>query len=173
MVDTLQPEVQQGLRNAAFALFGGSTDPMALQKGGAFAIKNFKDSAAGRATEDVTEKVGAELQGMVDDGVIAFPSIFTFVGRAFASVDGLGRDLDPKYDFRALCEPYVGEIISERYQLEARQQRAALFDGVKATLEAPSRLAYVEEAMRALQAGEVTVRSRSVENERGVKTLEK
>ena len=67
---------------------------------------------------------------MVDDGVIQFPSIFTFVGRAFASVDGLGRDLDPKYDFRALCEPYVGEIISERYQLEARQQRAALFDGV-------------------------------------------
>jgi predicted unusual protein kinase regulating ubiquinone biosynthesis (AarF/ABC1/UbiB family) len=125
MVDTLEPKVQQGLRNAAFALFGGSaspstaelreaasqlveglldmgfvdkaTDRMALQKVGAFVVKNFKDSAAGRATEDVTEKVGAELQGMVDDGVIKFPSIFTFVGRAFASVDGIGRGLDPKY----------------------------------------------------------------------------
>ena len=58
---------------------------MALQKVGAFAVKNFKDQAAGRDTEDVTEKVGGELQGMVDDGVIQFPSIFTFVGRAFAS----------------------------------------------------------------------------------------
>ena len=67
-----------------------AADQMALQKVGAFAVKNFKDQAAGRTTEDVTEKVGGELQGMVDDGVIQFPSIFTFVGRAFASVDGTG-----------------------------------------------------------------------------------
>ena len=39
---------------------------------------------------------------MVDDGVIQFPSIFTFVGRAFASVDGIGRALDPKYDSRQM-----------------------------------------------------------------------
>merc|ERR1719217_697397 len=136
MVDTLSEDTQRGLRNAAFALFGGSANPsvkelrtasrqlvegvqqmgfvdkaadtMALQKVGAFAVKNFKDQAAGRDTEDVTEKVGGELQGMVDDGVIQFPSIFTFVGRAFASVDGIGRELDPNYDFRAMTEPYVG-----------------------------------------------------------------
>ena len=39
---------------------------------------------------------------MVDDGVIQFPSIFTFVGRAFASVDGIGRELDPKYESRQM-----------------------------------------------------------------------
>ena len=49
----------------------------------------FYGQAAGRATEDVTEKVGGELQGMVDDGVIKFPSIFTFIGRAFASVQSI------------------------------------------------------------------------------------
>ena len=176
MLDKLEPQVQQGLRNAAFALFGGSANPspselreaarqlvegvqqmgfvdkaadrMALQKVGAFAVKNFKDQAAGRATEDVTEKVGGELQSMVDDGVIKFPSIFTFVGRAFASVDGLGRELDPKYDFRALCEPYVGEIISERYQKEAAEQRAALFGGFRSLVDAPSRVTYIEETVR-------------------------
>jgi len=201
MVDTLAPEVQKGLRNAAFALFGGKSDPsaaelreaaaqlvegvqqmgfvdsaadqMALQKVGVFAIKNFKDSAAGRATEDVTEKVGGELQGMVDDGVIQFPSIFTFVGRAFASVDGLGRGLDPEYDFRKMVEPYVGEIISERYQMEAVAQRQAVFEGFRSVLDAPRRLTYVEETMRAMEAGELTTRSRSVETERGIKSLEK
>ena len=201
MLDSFEPQVQQGMRNAAFALFGGSTDPsveelrtasvqlvegvqqmgfvdkaadpLALRKVAAFAVKNFKDQAAGRATEDVTEKVGGELQSMVDDGVIQFPSIFTFVGRAFASVDGLGRELDPDYDFRKLTEPYVGEIISERYQQEAAASRAAFFDGFKSVAAVPSRLEYVEGTVRAIEAGELVLTSRSLEQERGVKALEK
>lgn len=201
MVDTLSDNTQRGLRNTAFALFGGSADPsveelrvasrqlvegvqqmgfvdkaadtMALQKVGAFAVKNFKDQAAGRTTEDVTEKVGGELQGMVDDGVIQFPSIFTFVGRAFASVDGIGRELDPKYDFRAMTEPYVGEIISERYQMDAAAQREAFFGGFQAALETPARVTYLEETMRAIEAGELTLSSRSLAQERGQKALEK
>ena len=201
MLDEFKPEVQQGMRNAAFALFGGSTNPsaaelrvaakqlvdgvqqmgfvdkaadqMALQKVGAFAVKNFKDQAAGRTTEDVTEKVGGELQGMVDDGVIQFPSIFTFVGRAFASVDGIGRELDPKYDFRAMTEPYVGEIISERYQADAKAQREAFFSGFGAALDTPKRVTYIEETIRALEAGELTLSSRSLEQERSGKALDK
>ena len=201
MVDTLSDDTQRGLRNAAFALFGGSANPsvkelrtasrqlvegvqqmgfvdkaadtMALQKVGAFAVKNFKDEAAGRATEDVTEKVGGELQGMVDDGVIQFPSIFTFVGRAFASVDGIGRELDPNYDFRAMTEPYVGEIISARYQKEAAAQREAFLGGFQAALETPKRVTYLEETMRAIEAGEITLSSRSLAQERGQKALEK
>ena len=201
MVDTLSDDTQRGLRNTAFALFGGSADPsveelriasrqlvegvqqmgfvdkaadtMALQKVGAFAVKNFKDQAAGRTTEDITEKVGGELQGMVDDGVIQFPSIFTFVGRAFASVDGIGRELDPKYDFRAMTEPYVGEIISERYQKDAKAQREAFFGGFQAALGTPARVTYIEETVRAIEAGELTLSSRSLGQERQQKALEK
>jgi len=201
MVDTLSDDTQRGLRNTAFALFGGSADPsveelriasrqlvegvqqmgfvdkaadtMALQKVGAFAVKNFKDQAAGRTTEDITEKVGGELQGMVDDGVIQFPSIFTFVGRAFASVDGIGRELDPKYDFRAMTEPYVGEIISERYQKDAKEQREAFFGGFQAALGTPARVTYIEETVRAIEAGELTLSSRSLGQERQQKALEK
>ena len=78
-----------------------------------------------------------------------------------------------RYDFRKMVEPYVGQIITEKYQLQAKAQRQALFDGIKAVVEAPSRVAYVEETMRALAAGELTTRSRSVEVERGIKSLEK
>ena len=39
-------------------------------------------------------------------------------------------------------------------------------------VDAPKRLTYVEETMRALEAGELTTRSRSVETERGIKKLE-
>ena len=78
-----------------------------------------------------------------------------------------------RYDFRKMVEPYVGQIITEKYQLQANAQRQALFDGIKAVIEAPNRVAYVEETMRALAAGELTTRSRSVEVERGIKSLEK
>ena len=37
-------------------------------------MRYFKDQAAGRATEDVTEQVGKELQGLLDCGAITFPS---------------------------------------------------------------------------------------------------
>ena len=41
-------------------------------------------------------QVGSELRRLLADGSIAFPSVFTFVGRAFASVDGIGKGLDPQ-----------------------------------------------------------------------------
>ncbi|KAL1528636.1 hypothetical protein AB1Y20_009974 [Prymnesium parvum] len=201
MVDVLEPQVQEGMRNAAFALFGGSAspsvselriaaaqllegvqqmgfvnkaaDPMALQKVSMFVVKNFKDEAAGRETQDVTKTVGPELQSLVDDGVIQFPSIFTFIARAFASVDGLSRGLDPEYNFRKLCEPYVSEIISERYQKEAALKRQSLLAGVASVVQAPGRIKYLEETVRSLEGGELTVRSRSVELERSVRGLEK
>ena len=64
-----------------------------------------------------------------------------------------------RYDFRKMVEPYVGQIITEKYQLQAKAQRQALFDGIKAVVEAPSRVAYVEETMRALAAGERSAHS--------------
>ncbi|KAL3930414.1 MAG: hypothetical protein SGPRY_001547 [Prymnesium sp.] len=159
MIDVLEEGVQEGLREAAFALFGGSSDPsppelreaarqlmsalqrmgfvnkaadaMVLQKVCTFVVKNFKDEAAGRATEDITEKIGPELQSLVDDGLIEFPSIFTFIARAFSSVDGIGRSLDPKYEFRRLCEPYVSDIITQRYQKQAANAREGLLHGFR------------------------------------------
>merc|ERR1712127_1140411 len=86
---------------------------------------------------------------------------------------GIGRELDPKYDFRAMTEPYVGEIISERYQKDAAAQREAFFGGFQAALGTPARVTYLEETMRAIEAGELTLSSRSLGQERGQKALEK
>jgi len=43
--------------------------------------------------------VSMYVQGLVDSGAIGYPSCFTFVARAFASVDGICRALSPTYDF--------------------------------------------------------------------------
>ena len=151
MMDTLTPTTVSGLRRLAFALFGGSpapseadleqagdqlmqglqeagflaagADELAVRKVGIFLVAYFKDQYAGRATQDIGEQIGAELQGLLDQGYISFPSAFTFVGRAFTSVDGIARNLQPEtYDFGRACEPYVGRLISEEYSSQARTQ---------------------------------------------------
>ena len=155
MMDTLPDGTVQGLRRLAFALFGGSSNPSdreleeagaELMKGleeaqflvegadeekvrkvGIFLVRFFRDQAAGRDTQDVTEQVGAELQSLLDSGYICFPSAFTFVGRAFTSVDGIAKALQPDYEFRDACEPFVGRLISDEYGRKAEEQRDELF----------------------------------------------
>ena len=52
---------------------------------------------------------------------------FTFVARAFASVDGIARKLaDADYDFSRACEPFVGKIITEEYNQRAATKREEL-----------------------------------------------
>ena len=158
MMDTLPNGTVKGLRQVAFSLFGGSTNPSedelkesgkqmveglelagflaegadreVVEKVGAFLVRFFKDQYAGRATQDVTEQVGAELQGLLDDGYISFPSAFTFVGRAFTSVDGIARCLQPdSYDFGRACEPTVGRLITAEYNRRGAEMREAAIQG--------------------------------------------
>ena len=52
-------------------------------------------------------------------------------------------------------------------------QREAFLGGFQAALETPNRVTYLEETMRAIEAGELTLSSRSLAQERGQKALEK
>ena len=67
---------------------------------GEFLVRFFSDQAAGRATQDVTEQIDYELRSLLDTGAIAFPSAFTFVARAFTSVDGIAKSLRPDIELR-------------------------------------------------------------------------
>ena len=42
--------------------------------------------------------------------VFRFPSTFTFIFRAFASVDGIGKGLDPKFDIPKAAQPFINEL---------------------------------------------------------------
>jgi len=84
--------------------------------------------------QDVSEQVGAELQGLLDAGFVSFPSAFTFVARAFTSVDGIARSLDPHgYDFARACEPCTAHrlelptrcLAADRLELPTRCLAAA------------------------------------------------
>ena len=56
---------------------------------------------------------------------------------------------------------------------DAKAQRGAFFSGFGAALDTPNRVTYIEETIRALEAGELTLSSRSLEQERSGKALDK
>jgi len=164
MMDTLPATTVKGMRKIAFGLLNGSPDPSpreittrgdsvmeglemagflaadanatAVRLVGEFLVRFFSDQAAGRATQDVTEQVDYELRSLLGSGAIAFPSAFTFVARAFTSVDGIAKSLRPDYELREAVEPFVGKLISEEYGDQAKAQRDALLEQAKGWLQA-------------------------------------
>ena len=159
MMDTLPQETVQGMRKIAFGLLNGSPDPSSkeivtradsvmeglemsgfLQPGanatavrmvGEFLVRFFSDQAAGRDTQDVTEQIDYELRSLLGSGAIAFPSAFTFVARAFASVDGIAKSLVPEMELRTALDPFVTQLITDEYTSQANVKRDELVAQVK------------------------------------------
>ena len=159
MMDTLPKETVAGMRKIAFGLLNGSPDPTtqeittrgdsvmeglelsgflspganatAVRMVGEFLVKFFSDQAAGRATQDVTEQLDYELRSLLDSGAIAFPSAFTFVARAFASVDGIAKSLKPDIELRQALDPFVSQLITDEYTSQANAKRDELIKQAK------------------------------------------
>mmetsp|Transcript_14138 Transcript_14138/g.45276 ORF Transcript_14138/g.45276 Transcript_14138/m.45276 type:complete len:614 (+) Transcript_14138:31-1872(+) len=159
MMDTLPQTTVQGMRKIAFGLLNGSPTPDAkeiatrgdsvmeglemsgfLQPGanatavrmvGEFLVRFFSDQAAGRATQDVTEQIDYELRSLLDSGAIAFPSAFTFVARAFTSVDGIAKSLQPEIELRQALDPFVSQLITDEYTSQANAKRDELLAQAK------------------------------------------
>ena len=45
------------------------------------------------------------------DQPFRFPAAFTFVMRAFTTLEGLGKALDPSFQFVTVAQPYAQEIL--------------------------------------------------------------
>jgi len=159
MMDTLPKETVQGMRKIAFGLLNGSPDPTekeittrgdsvmeglemagfltpganatAVRMVGEFLVRFFSDQAAGRDTQDVTEQIDFELRSLLGSGAIAFPSAFTFVARAFASVDGIAKSLRPEIELRQALDPFVSQLITDEYTSQANAKRDELISKAK------------------------------------------
>ena len=65
---------------------------------------------------DTVQAIGEDLFAIAVDQPFRFPAAFTFVLRAFSTLEGLGKALDPDYKFADVARPYVLELL----ELEAR-----------------------------------------------------
>lgn len=65
------------------------------------------------------QTIGEDLFAIAVDQPFRFPATFTFVLRAFSTLEGIGKTLNPDYNFSAVATPYAQELL----QLQDAQQQ--------------------------------------------------
>ncbi|MBP5977117.1 AarF/ABC1/UbiB kinase family protein [Brasilonema sp. CT11] len=96
-----------------------------------------------------------------------FPATFTFVMRAFSTLEGVGKGLDPEFNFMEVAQPYAMQLMtnmngsdSNSFLNELSRQAVQVSS---TALGLPRRL---EDTLEKLERGDVRVRVRSLETER-------
>ncbi|MBE9055555.1 AarF/ABC1/UbiB kinase family protein [Sphaerospermopsis sp. LEGE 08334] len=96
-----------------------------------------------------------------------FPATFTFVMRAFSTLEGVGKGLDPEFNFMEVAQPYAMELMTNSSGSEGNSflnelSRQAVQVSSTA-LGLPRRL---EDTLDKLERGDLRLRVRSLETER-------
>jgi predicted unusual protein kinase regulating ubiquinone biosynthesis (AarF/ABC1/UbiB family) len=118
-------------------------------------------------------KLGRDLFSLGTDTPLLLPAQYTFIYRAFISLDGIGKALDPAYDLNKLAKPYIVGLLSERdgssivSALRVVGKRVGLRPkDISDAVQGPRKVAYVEDFIRRLEQGEFQIRVRDTESER-------
>jgi predicted unusual protein kinase regulating ubiquinone biosynthesis (AarF/ABC1/UbiB family) len=207
-MDELKPNVRKGLRTFCTALFAGgpmisdtelarnakdlvlgaeqagviskNADRLAIEKLARYFMRAFKDKQLGKKSSNIKETIGPDLQTLTDNNSFRFPTTFTFVFRAFVSVEGIGKELDPDFDIGKLSQPFVEKFIDAQngYSTEfeknvAKFQKATglRLPDISTAVMQPKKVAYIEETLRAMESGNLKIRVRSLENEKALERM--
>ncbi|MFN6517864.1 MAG: ABC1 kinase family protein [Nostoc sp. CreGUA01] len=96
-----------------------------------------------------------------------FPATFTFVMRAFSTLEGVGKGLDPEFNFMEVAKPYAMQLMTDMNGSEGNSflnelsRQAAQVSST--ALGLPRRL---EDTLEKLERGDMRLRVRSIETER-------
>lgn len=208
MMDELKPNVRRGFRTFCTSLFAGgpqisdtqlaqnakqlvngveeagvlskTADRLAVEKLARFFMRAFKNKQLGKSSGNIKETIGTDLQTLTENNVFRFPSTFTFIFRAFASVDGIGKELNPDFDIGKLAQPFIEKFTDAQkgYKSEG-EKKLAIFskatglntEDVNTALMQPRKVKYIEETVRSIANGDLKIRVRSLENEKALERM--
>ena len=143
-------------------------------------MRTFKDKQLGKKGANIKEAVGPDLTTLTDNNSFRFPSTFTFIFRAFASVDGIGKELDKDFDIGKLAQPFVEKFIEEQKGYKSEAQKS--FDvfkkatglnlpDINTAVMQPKKVEYIEQTLRQMENGSLKIRVRSLENEKALERM--
>ena len=155
-------------------------DRLAVEKLARYFMRSFKNKQLGKSSANIKQTVGTDLQTLTENNVFRFPSTFTFIFRSFASVDGIGKGLDKDYDIGKLAQPFVEKFTDTQtgYQSDT-EKNLNIFSkatglnlpDINTAVTSPKKIAYIEETMRSIEAGDLKIRVRSLENEKALERI--
>lgn len=118
--------------------------------------------------------IGEDLFAIAQDQPFRFPSTFTFVLRAFSTLEGIGYTLDPNFSFAKIAAPYAQELLDIRQRQQTgtqlvQQIRKQADDARTSTVSMPYRVQRIEEIVNQLESGDLKLRVRVLESERAAR----
>ncbi|KAG4139100.1 hypothetical protein ERO13_D07G170800v2 [Gossypium hirsutum] len=137
-----------------------------------FFLDNLLDQ---RPDQDTTlAAIGEDLFAIAQDQPFRFPSTFTFVLRAFSTLEGIGYILDPNFSFAKIAAPYAQELLDIRQRQRTGSQlvqeiRKQADDARSYTMSMPYRVQRIEEILKQLESGDLRLRVRVLESERAAR----
>ena len=170
-----------------------NADPVPIERIARFFLNDFANTQSGKREwtkdkskeEQVKERaerrkvLGESLLSVGNDVPFKFPATFTFVFRAFTSLDGIGKGLDKQYDLTKLTVPYLRNLSTIKYGSESKALSVGFSEktGLNSkdflsTLKAPKNMQYVTNTLEKMERGELKVRVRALETEQRLERLE-
>ncbi|XP_010929058.2 protein ACTIVITY OF BC1 COMPLEX KINASE 7, chloroplastic [Elaeis guineensis] len=118
--------------------------------------------------------IGEDLFAIATDQPFRFPSTFTFVLRAFSTLEGIGYTLDPEFSFAKIAAPYAQELLDIRQKRRGGAEfvgeiQKQANDARDYTISMPYRIQRIEEFVKQLESGDLKLRVRVLESERAAR----
>jgi predicted unusual protein kinase regulating ubiquinone biosynthesis (AarF/ABC1/UbiB family) len=161
--------VVKGLVGLGAIAADADTDP--IRRSVQYLLDNFLDRPIeGQSIAQITD----DLYDIAYGQPFRFPATFTFVMRAFSTIEGVGKGLDPDFNFMTAAQPFAFQIMNSNgnsnpdpnaFLAEIGRQAAQV--GTSA-LGLPRR---IEDTIDKLERGDLRVRVRSSESDRYLRRL--
>ena len=134
-----------------------------------YMLDNFMDKPF---EEQSVDAISEDLFEIAYGQPFRFPATFTFVMRAFSTLEGVGKGLDPEFNFMEVAQPFAMQIMTNSNGnggntiLDEIGRQAAQVGS--SALGLPRR---IEDTIDKLERGDLRVRVRSLESERVFRRL--
>jgi predicted unusual protein kinase regulating ubiquinone biosynthesis (AarF/ABC1/UbiB family) len=161
--------VVNGLVGLGAVAADADTDP--IRRSIQYLLDNFLDKPLeAQSIAQITD----DLYDIAYGQPFRFPATFTFVMRAFSTIEGVGKGLDPDFNFMAAAQPFAFQIMNSNgnstpdantFLAEIGRQAAQVGSSA---LGLPRRL---EDTIEKLERGDIRVRVRSSETDRYLRRL--
>jgi predicted unusual protein kinase regulating ubiquinone biosynthesis (AarF/ABC1/UbiB family) len=150
----------------------GSADPDPIRRSIQYLLDNFLDRPF--ESQSIT-KISDDLYDIAYGQPFRFPATFTFVMRAFSTIEGVGKGLDPDFNFMEAAQPFALDIMNANNNNGSPDPNSILsLIGRQAAEVGTSALGLprrIEDTIDRLERGDIRVRVRSSETDRTLRRL--